>query len=92
MKTVKYEVTYADKASRLELFIRWIWAIPTMIVLCIISIIASIAWCIQFLHVLILGKRNKMLHDLINMYVAYHTKFCAYQCYLTEERTPIMPE
>ncbi|VVB57827.1 Uncharacterised protein [Candidatus Anstonella stagnisolia] len=92
MKTVKYEVTYADKAGRLELFIRWIWAIPTTIVLILVAILASISMFLQFFHVLILGKRNKMLHDWINMYIAYHTKYCAYQSYLTDERNPIMPE
>lgn len=92
MKTVKYDVTYEGKAGRLELFIRWLWAIPTTIVLCLIGIIATFAWIFQFLHALVFGKRHKMLHDWLNMYVEYHTKYNAYQFYLTDERNPIMPE
>lgn len=92
MKTVKYEVTYADKAGRLELFIRWIWMIPSVIVLCLLSIVACIAMFLQFFHILILGKKHKMLFDWTIMYVAYYTKFTTYFHCLTDERNPLMPE
>ena len=92
MKTVKYEVTFSEKASRLELLVRFLWMIPCYIVLWVLGIIATIAWVVQFLHILILGKRNKTVHEWLVKYVAYCAKLDSYIMLLTEERTPIMPE
>lgn len=92
MKNVKYDVTYEDKAGRLELFIRWFWSIPCYIVLFILAIISFFAMGFQFLHILLLGKKNKMLYDLTLMYMKYHVKWMSYFYMLTDERNPIMPE
>jgi hypothetical protein len=92
MKTVKYDVKYEEHAGRLELFIRWVWMIPTAIVLCILEIIGCIAMFFQWIHILILGKKNQMLHDLIKMMLTYNVKFMTYFYMLTDERNPIMPE
>ncbi len=92
MKTVKYGVEYEEPAGRLELFIRWIWAIPSLIVMMVLSIIAAIACVVQWFHILILAKRNRTLQDWMFKYYAYHTKFIAYFNLLTDERNPIMPE
>lgn len=92
MKTTKYEVTFDEKAGRLELFIRFFWMIPTMIVLCVLAFIFYFAYIFQFLHILVLGKRHKLLHSLILKYMAYSTKANTYVLLLTEERNPIMPE
>lgn len=92
LKTVKYEVSYGEKAGRLELFIRWFWSIPSYIVLVLLAIVFCIATFLQFFHVLLLGKRNKMLYDWALMYVAYHTKWMSYLMLLTEERNPLLPE
>jgi hypothetical protein len=92
MKTVKYDVAFEEKAGRLELIIRWFWSIPSFIVMVILSIIASIAMFVQFFHILLLGKRHRMLHDLILMYMVYYAKWHTYCSMLTDERNPIMPE
>ncbi|MGV8176634.1 MAG: DUF4389 domain-containing protein [Candidatus Bilamarchaeaceae archaeon] len=92
MKTIKYEADYEEHAGRLELLIRWIWAIPTVIVLVILGIIASIAFCVQWLYILILGKRNRFLFDWTYKYMAYAYKFYGYMNLLTDERNPIFPE
>ncbi|MBS3068846.1 DUF4389 domain-containing protein [Candidatus Micrarchaeota archaeon] len=90
MKTVKYEVTYREQASRLELVVRWVWSIPSFVVLALLGILSAIAAFLQFFHVLILGKRNRTLYDWTLMYVAYYVKWASY-FYLTDERSPIMP-
>ena len=92
MKTVKYDVTYAEPAGRIELFVRLIWAIPSMIVMGVLGLIMYIAWALQWLHILILGKRNKMLYDWSLKYMEYYVKFAAYFSLLTEERNPLLPE
>ncbi|MBI5223590.1 DUF4389 domain-containing protein [Candidatus Micrarchaeota archaeon] len=92
MKTVKCEITYVEKASRLELFIRLLWMIPTCIVFFFLMIIASILNYVQWIYILILGKRHKGMHDWLVKYVAYTAKFDSYLLLLTDERNPIMPE
>lgn len=92
MQSVKYSINYKEPAGRLELLIRFIWAIPSCIVLAVLEIIGSIAWCIQFLYVLVTGKRHKCLHDWMFKAVAYRAKMGAYLWFLTDERNPIMPE
>ena len=92
MKTVKFEVAYKEKASRLELFVRILWGIPTAVVMVVLLIIAAIAGVIQFFHVLFLGKRHRTLHDWIWKFVAYFTRYECYKNLLTDERSPIMPD
>ncbi|MDD5337573.1 MAG: DUF4389 domain-containing protein [Candidatus ainarchaeum sp.] len=92
MKTVEYDTKYDEKAGRLELFIRIVWAIPCSIVLMVLALIGEILMALQFLYILVLGKRNRMMFDWTKKYIAYCTKFSSYLYLLTDERCPIMPE
>ena len=92
MKTVKYEVTFDEKASRLELFIRWVWLIPTYIVLVLIGIVAWIMIVLQWFHILFLGKKHKTLYEWTGKYMKYVVNFMTYFYLMTEERNAIMPE
>jgi hypothetical protein len=92
MKTVKYDVTYAEKADRMEVIIRFFWMIPTMIVLCVLGFVGTIAYFLQFFHILLFAKRHKALHGWILKYMAYVTWANSYCLLMTDERSPIMPE
>ena len=92
MKSVKYDVTFDEKAGRLELFIRWFWMIPSFIVFFFLAIIFYFATMIQWLYILFLGKRHKGLHGWIFKAMAYMTKVNTYYLLLTDERNPFMPE
>lgn len=92
MKTVKYEIKFSSKASRLELLIRFFWSIPTAIVLMVLIVIASVAAVLQFLHILILGKRHAGCHKWIVKCMVYAVQYKTYANLLTDERNPIMPE
>lgn len=92
MKTVKYDVTYEEKASRLELLIRFLWSIPSYLVLMVLSMVAMIMMVLQFFHMLLLGKRHKAMHEWIMKFMAYEVKWITYVYLLTDERNPILPE
>jgi len=92
MKTVDTNVKYEESASRAELIIRFLWAIPLTIVLYILAIVGSVAWCVQWLVILVTAKRNKTLNEWILKMFDYSVKYSAYQYLLTDERPPIMPE
>jgi len=92
MKTVKFDITYAEKSDRLELFIRILWMIPTLVVAGVLSLIGTIAWALQFLYILVFARRNKTLNDWLVKYMEYVTKANSYAMLMTDERNPIMPE
>jgi uncharacterized membrane protein len=92
MKTVKFGVEYKDKASRLELFIRIIYAIPLAIVVWILSFIMSFVNLVQWFHILILGRRHKSLYKFAKLYLGYVTKISAYIWLLVDERPEIIPD
>ncbi len=92
MKSVKSKITYKEKASRLELLVRIIYAIPIAVVLWIFGILAGLAQLILWFNILIFGKRHKLLHNFVKMYITYLFRVHAYLNLLTEERPPIIPE
>ena len=91
METVKINVTSAEKASRLELFIRWIWGTIVAIILCIIGIFAGIAMFIQWFYILLMGKRHPALAKFINAWFTAMTGLYFYMYLSTDERPPLMP-
>jgi len=93
MKTIKDPVFTIDrKASRLELFLRWLLGIIYGLVLGVIGFIAGLAMCIQFFYILILGKRNERIAEFAKGFVTYTMKVTAYMYYITDERPPFWPE
>ena len=92
METVKINVTSAEKASRLELFIRWIWGTIVMIILSIIGIFACIAMFVQWFYILLLGKRHPALVKFINGWFSAMVGLYFYMYLSTDERPPIVPE
>lgn len=92
MKTVKVGIKSQDRASRVELFVRIVWTIVSSIVLWFFSILACVCAVVQWLYILVTGKRHRGLNNLLKVYVLYRTKLAAYAFMLTEERNPIFPE
>ena len=92
MDTVKVTVTSAEKASRLELFIRWIWGTIVLIILYIIGIFACIALFVQWFYILILGKRHPALAKFITGWYKAVAQLMFYYMLSTDERPPLMPE
>jgi len=91
METVKINVTSAEKASRLELFIRWIWGTIVAIILGIIGIFACIAMFIQWFYILILGRRSEDLSNVVKGYLEYLVHVMSYTYFMTDRRPDILP-
>lgn len=92
METVKVTVKSAEKASRLELIIRFIWGFFAYIVLAIIAIFAYLAVILQWLHILFLGKRHPALAKFVNQWLSAMTGWYFYVLLATDERPPMIPE
>ncbi len=91
MKTVKIKVDYEEKASRLEIFIRIIWASICVIALLVLGIFVVVAAIFQMLHILILGKRDFAAHELITNWLIAFANVGFYKNMCTDERPPLWP-
>ena len=91
METVKMTITSGEKAGRLELIIRFIWSFIAMIVLYIVGIFAYIATIIQWLHILLLGKRHPAIAKFVNAWIVAYSQLIAYFLLGTDERPPLVP-
>ncbi|MCX6769700.1 MAG: DUF4389 domain-containing protein [Candidatus Micrarchaeota archaeon] len=92
METLKINMTSAEKASRLELIIRFIWGTIVAIVLCILGIFVSLAVFVQWFHILLLGKRNTALVNFTNSYLKAYYGLSFYFNLSTDERPPLIPQ
>ncbi|HLC79801.1 MAG TPA: DUF4389 domain-containing protein [archaeon] len=91
MDSVKIKIKSEEKASRIELLIRFLYLIPLWIVLMVLSMIATIGIVVNFFTSLVLGKRIAILNRITEAYIIYQTEVSAY-LYLTDERPKIIPE
>ncbi|MCK9630698.1 MAG: DUF4389 domain-containing protein [Methanoregula sp.] len=83
--------TFEHDAGRLELLIRIIYWILIGIVLWVYGIIAGICLIIQWIHILVLGRRNEALSDLVKGYLEYMIHVLPYVYFMTDKRPDIMP-
>lgn len=92
MKTMKYDVDYDEKASRLELLVRFFWSIPTYFVFIFVAMAQFFILVAQWFHILLMGKRHKKLQSWNMMAMKYLVQWYSYIYLLTDERNPIIPE
>ncbi len=83
---------YEHKAARLELFIRIVYSLAVLLVLCVYGFIAEICMLIQWFVILILGRRSEGLSNFIKGYMEYLVHVISYVCWMTDERPGIMPK
>jgi len=82
---------FEHDAGRVELLVRIVYWIIIGIVLWIYGIIACICLIIQWLHILILGRRNEALSDITKGYLEYLVHVTPYIYFMTDKRPEIMP-
>lgn len=92
MNSVSYDVSFQEKASRIELLIRIVYAIIGGIVFYILSLLSIVAWLLQLIIILITGKREKKINGFIQLTLRYGVRLSSYLMFLTDERPPIVPE
>jgi DNA-directed RNA polymerase subunit RPC12/RpoP len=89
---LKYQLfEYKKKASRIELFVRIIYAIPVGIVLILYGILAGIVLVLQWLRILLSGERNESLNNFIKGYLEYYVHFISYFSIMTDKRPGLNP-
>nr|WP_319377485.1 DUF4389 domain-containing protein [uncultured Methanoregula sp.] len=82
---------YEHDASRLELLIRIVYWIIIGIVLWVYGIISAICLIIQWVCILILGRRIEGLSNFVKGYLEYLVHVMPYMYFMTDRRPGILP-
>lgn len=85
---IKVEVPFEEKASRLEAIIRIFYGIVLVIIFVLWSIPVCLAAGLQWLNILILGKRNQSLYNFMAGFFRFSIRV---QGYLLNEFTDVRP-
>jgi hypothetical protein len=83
--------TYESRARRLELAVRIVYSIAIGLVMWVYGLIAGICLVVQWLVILVLGRRNESLSEFIRGYLEYHVHVLSYTSAMTDRRPGIMP-
>lgn len=82
---------FEQEAGRIELFIRIVYWIVIGIVGAIYGLLAWICGFIQWVHILILARRNESLSNFIRGYLEYYVHVFSYLSLMTDTRPDILP-
>lgn len=82
---------FDQKASRIELLIRWIYGIAIGIIFWLWGIFISIINFIHFWHILILGRRNSTIYNNTRRYINAVAYVESYLMFLTDSRPDLTP-
>ena len=92
MKGIEVEPPYQESASRIELLYRFGYFIVYYIVILIFSFVIMFSYPLQWLSILVLGKRQKILNNVNLAFMEYVTECAAYFYMLTDERPRLYPD
>jgi hypothetical protein len=85
-------LVYEESASRIELIVRIFYKLVLDIIVFFYGILANICLCIQWLVILILGKRIEGINTILSDYVKYKIQIMSYSNLITDERPEIDPK
>ena len=91
MKTeypVTLEVEYPERLSRLLIFVKWLLAIPHLIVLYFYGIIVGVITFFAWWAILFTGRYPKGMFDVVVDYLRWNLRVSAYMSFLTDSYPP----
>lgn len=88
--SITIDIVYEETISRLFIF-RFLWIVPVIIPMALYTFLFGLQSVVQFLHMLVLGKRSKILFDHQMHYIRYAAAWQAYTRYFTNVRPVILP-
>lgn len=86
---LEFDVDYPESLSRWKIFVKWLLAIPHLIVIWLFGYVIGIVWFIAFLAILITGKYPRGLWDFSLLYLRWSNNVTAYAfLFLRDEYPP----
>ena len=84
----RLEVEYPERLSRWKIFVKWLLAIPHIIILYGYGMLAGVITFVAFFIILFTGRYPRALFDLVVGYYRWNTRVYAYMLLLTDEYPP----
>jgi hypothetical protein len=85
---VRLEVDYDEDLSRLLIFVKWLLALPHLIILAFLQIAAYVVVFIAFFAILFTGAYPRGMFDFVTGVLRWHVRVYAYSYWLTTDRYP----
>jgi hypothetical protein len=85
---VRYEVDYDENLSRWLIFVKWLLAIPHLIIVSLLSIAASVVVVIAFFAILFTARYPRALFDFFVGSVRWYQRVYGYAFLLFTDRYP----
>ena len=85
---LRYEVEYPEQLSRLLIFVKWLLAIPHLLILYALGTVVQIIWVIAFFAVLFTEKYPRSLFDFVVNVYRWQANVYAYIGLMRDEYPP----
>ena len=82
---------YEHDAKRLELVVRIVYSFVIGLVMAVYGFIAEMCMLIQWIMILVLGRRSEGLSNIIKGYLEYSVHVMSYVNWMTDDRPGILP-
>jgi hypothetical protein len=82
------EVDYDDNLSRWQIFLKWLFALPHLIILVFLALAAWVVVTIAFFAILFTGKYPRGMFDFVVGTIRWYTRVNAYAFWLMTDRYP----
>jgi uncharacterized protein DUF4389 len=85
---VLLEIDYDENLSRWQIFLKWLFALPHLIVLTFLAIAASVVVLIAFFAILFTGRYPRGMFDFVTGVLRWSIRVNAYGYWLMTDRYP----
>jgi Domain of unknown function (DUF4389) len=85
---VTLEVDYDDNLSRWQIFLKWLFALPHLIILTFLALAAFVVIFIAFFAILFTGKFPRGMFDFVTGTLRWYVRVNAYAFWLMTDRYP----
>ncbi len=85
---VTLEVEYDDNLSRWQIFLKWLFALPHLIIVTFLALAAIIVVFIAFFAILFTGRYPRGMFDFVTGTLRWYTRVNAYAFWLMTDRYP----
>jgi hypothetical protein len=85
---VTLDVEYDENLSRWQIFVKWLLAIPHLLVLAVLGIAVSIVVLIAFFAILFTGRYPRGMFDFVVGTMRWYVRVNAYAFWLMTDRYP----
>jgi hypothetical protein len=85
---VALEVDYDDNLSRWQIFLKWLFALPHLIIVTFLALAAIVVVFIAFFAILFTGKYPRGMFDFVTGTLRWYVRVNAYAFWLMTDRYP----